>query len=79
MSLKTMEVYEYKCFVIFFNRSTNCFKNSVNAMSAPEAEALIATGSSARCSLCDAFDVKRVTKRGNLQRRAQADKQQADV
>ena len=48
-------------------------------MSAPEADTLIATGSSARCSLCDAFDVKRVTKRGNLQRRAQADKQWADV
>ena len=47
-------------------------------MPAPEAEALIATGSSARCSLCDAFDVERITKRGNLQRRTQADKQWAD-
>ena len=48
-------------------------------MSAPEAEALIATGSSACCALCDAFDVKRVTKHGNQQRRAQADEQWADV
>ena len=52
------------------NRSSNCFKNSVNAMSAPEAEALIATGSSACCALCD---------QGNQQRRAQADEQWADV
>ena len=64
-----MEVYEYKRFAIFL--ISNCFKNSVNAMSALEAEALIATGSSARCSLCEALDVKRATKQGNLQRRAQ--------
>ena len=74
MSVKNMEVYEYKH--NFFNRSSNCFKNSINAMSAPEAEALIATGSSARCSLCDA---ERITKQVNLQRRAQADKQWDDV
>ena len=37
-----MEVYEYKRFVIFFNGSSNCFKNTVNAMSALEAEALVA-------------------------------------
>ena len=46
MSLKNMEVYEYKRFVIFFifflNRSSNCFKNSINAMSAPEAAAVAA-------------------------------------
>ena len=69
-----------KRFVIFLIDPVIASKtNAINAMSAPEAEALIATGSSTRCLLSGAFDVKHVTKRGNLQRRAQADKQWADV